>query len=82
MQTFNDIVVQDKTEVALKDDGMFLAVSINLQQKNIQYVRRAYTFLDALGDIGGLFEGLTIIFTIMISPFYHKIWAYDIFEHL
>ena len=58
----------------------FFRVSINLQQKNTQFVRKSYTFLDALGDIGGLYEGLVIIFAAMISPFYHNIWAYDIFS--
>lgn len=78
---FNDIVPLDKTLTPVRQDGVFFRISINLQQKNIEYVRRAYTFLDALGDIGGLREGLFLIFATFISPFYHQIWAYDIFSH-
>lgn len=78
---FNDIVQMDKTQTPVRADGVFFRISINLQQKNVQYVRRAYTFLDALGDIGGLREGLILTFAFMLSPFYHQIWAYDIFFH-
>ena len=33
------------------------------------YERSTYSFLEWLGDVGGLFDGLGLIFRVLIGPF-------------
>ena len=54
-----------------------MQVNINLNRVNIQYNRKVYTFFDALGDAGGLFEAIIIISGLMVAPFYHQIQSVE-----
>ena len=53
-------------------DDVHMAVSIELDQNLYRIDREAYNLLDWLGDIGGLLEALTIIFTFIFLMFNYQ----------
>ena len=48
-------------------DNLLYSVVFNLKKEVIHHDRSIYTFLDLLGDIGGLFDALKGIFSILIT---------------
>ena len=55
-------------------------VNFNLAEVNHRSYRQSYTYLEALGDVGGVFEACLIIFAFLISPFYFKIHHIEMFR--
>ena len=53
-------------------DDVHMAVSIELDLNLYRIDREAYNLLDWLGDIGGLLEALTIIFTFIFLIFNYQ----------
>lgn len=83
---FNNIVLdsisQEPYHPNFDSSLTILKATFNLSKRNYEYYRKAYTLLEALGDIGGLFEGIIVINTVLLWPYYHNIWKYLIFENL
>ena len=46
----------------------FNSLWLELMPELTRYERSTYSFLDWLGDVGGLFEGLTRFFMILVGP--------------
>lgn len=61
---------------------LLFKASFNLSEKSTYFYRRSYTFMDALGDIGGLLEALIVVTTFLVSPFYSNMQIYHLFENI
>ena len=46
----------------------FNSLLINLLQESTTYERTTYSFLDWLGDVGGLIDGLRLVVCLFIGP--------------
>jgi hypothetical protein len=56
------------------------SVNFNLADVNHRSFRQSYTYLEALGDVGGVLEAFVIIFAFVISPIYFKIHDLEMFK--
>ena len=52
---------------------MLYSIVFNLDKEVHYHDRSIYTFLDLLGDIGGLFDALKGIFSILITFYFHML---------
>ena len=52
-------------------DKMHFAVGFSLHRDVVHHSRSIYTFLDLLGDIGGLLDGLKGICSVLISIYFY-----------
>ena len=62
-------------------DKMHFAVGFSLHRDVVHHSRSIYTFLDLLGDIGGLLDGLKGISSVLIS-FYFYLFGDPIHSYL
>ena len=44
-----------------------------LTEKNTKFYRIAYTFMDVLGEVGGLIEGAKILLVLLLFPFNYNL---------
>ena len=55
-------------------DNILFSLVVDLDLDIIQHNRSVYTFLDYLGDVGGLFDALKGIFSLMVT-FYSNLFG-------
>ena len=79
---FLDLQTPERTFEPLKEDKILFKASFNLSEKSTNYYRKSYTFMDALGDLGGLLEALTVVCAFLVSPFYNNMQVYELFENI
>jgi len=52
----------------------FMAVTLTMDNQKVQNVVESYKFFDMIGDIGGFFEGLLLLFSFFVSPISQKLY--------
>ena len=55
-------------------ENIFFSLELDLDSDIMQHNRSVYTFLDYLGDVGGLFDALKGIFSLMVT-FYFSLFG-------
>ena len=53
--------------------GMVYYTNYVLSEENTKYVRQAYTYMDVIGDTGGLIEIIFIVFGFFLIPINYNI---------
>jgi len=48
---------------------MIMYFNFNLAEKNKRYIRTAYTFMEAIGEIGGILEFFYVAVAFVLTPF-------------
>ena len=59
---------------------MEIVFEINLDRKTLR--RRVYSLLDWVGDVGGLFEAMTVITAVLIGIYHYKTFEQYMAEQL
>lgn len=52
---------------------MIMYFNFNLAEKNKRYIRTAYTFMEAIGEIGGALEFFYVAVSLLLTPFTYNI---------
>lgn len=61
---------------------MIMYFNFNLAEKNKRYIRTAYTFMEAIGEIGGVLEFCYVAVALLLTPFTHNISNILIYNQL
>ena len=48
--------------------------------ESIKYARIAYTYMEVIGEIGGIIEAATIVFGCILIPIYYNISGIDMLK--
>ena len=62
-------------------ENIFFSLELDLDSDIMQHNRSVYTFLDYLGDVGGLFDALKGIFSLVVT-FYFSLFGSPLKEFL
>jgi len=52
----------------------FLMITLTMDNQKVQNIVESYKFFDMIGDIGGFFEGLLLLFSFFVSPISQKLY--------
>ena len=73
--------IQDTTDLAA-GNGNLVRIFVALDSSQVQYSRSVYSFLSFTGDLGGVFQILEIIGTVIVSVFVNRLFYYSVLSKI
>ena len=61
---------------------MIMYFNFNLVEKNMRYIRVAYTFMEAIGEVGGILEFFYVVVSLILTPWTFNITSIQIYNSL